>query len=92
MFAITTIVQFQMVYCLKGWFQTEFEGVGVQRLEAGSSWLQPPGIRHTVVGWSDDCELLEIIVPAQHETVNDTYAKGPAVPRCAVLSWMPANG
>ncbi len=27
--------------------------------------------RHTVVGWSDDCELLEILVPAQHETVND---------------------
>jgi hypothetical protein len=64
-------VQFQMVYCLKGWFQTEFEGVGVQRLEAGSCWLQPPGIRHTVLGWSDDCELLEIIVPAEHATVND---------------------
>jgi hypothetical protein len=64
-------VQFQMVYCLKGWFQTEFEGVGVRRLEAGSCWLQPPGIRHTVVGWSDDCELLEIILPAEHATVND---------------------
>ena len=64
-------VQFQMVYCLKGWFQTDFEGVGVRRLEAGSCWVQPPGIRHTVVGRSDDCELLEIIIPAQHETVND---------------------
>lgn len=64
-------VQFQMVYCLKGWFQTEFEGVGVRRLEAGSCWLQPPGIRHTVLGWSDDCELLEIVLPARHETVND---------------------
>ena len=30
-------VQFQMVYCLKGWFETEFEGVGRQRLVAGSS-------------------------------------------------------
>lgn len=64
-------VQLQMVYCLKGWFQTDFEGVGIRRLEAGSCWLQPPGIRHTVIGWSDDCELLEIIVPAQHETVSD---------------------
>ena len=64
-------VQFQMVYCLKGWFQTEFEGVGVRRLEAGSCWLQPPGIRHTVVGWSDDCELLEVILPAQYETTTD---------------------
>ncbi|GAB7547605.1 cupin domain-containing protein [Cupriavidus sp. 8B] len=65
------ILQFQMVYCLKGWFETEFEGVGRHRLVAGSSWVQPPGIRHTVVGWSDDCELLEIHMPAKIETVND---------------------
>lgn len=64
-------VQFQMVYCLKGWFETDFEGVGRQRLVAGSCWVQPPGIGHTVVGWSDDCELLEILMPAIHETVND---------------------
>lgn len=65
-------VQFQMVYCLKGWFQTNFEGVGPQKLVAGSCWLQPPGIRHTVIGWSDDCELLEVFIPAEHETSNDT--------------------
>lgn len=65
-------VQFQLVYCLKGWFETDFEGVGPQRLVAGSCWVQPPGIRHTVVGWSDDCELLEILMPAEHETVNDS--------------------
>ena len=64
-------VQFQMVYCLKGWFETEFDGVGRHRLVAGSSWIQPAGIRHAVVGWSDDCELLEILMPAQNETVND---------------------
>lgn len=64
-------VRFQMVYCLKGWFETEFEGAGRHRLVAGSSWVQPPGIRHTVVGWSDDCELLEILMPAEHETAND---------------------
>ena len=29
------------------------------------------GIRHTVVGWSNDCELLEILMPAEHETFND---------------------
>ena len=65
-------VQFQLVYCLKGWFQTDFEGIGPQRLVAGSCWVQPPGIRHTVLGWSDDCELLEILVPAEHETINDS--------------------
>jgi len=64
-------VDFQMVYVLKGWFKNEFEGEGVHVMRAGSCWIQPPGIRHTVLGWSEDCELLEIIMPAQHVTVND---------------------
>jgi len=64
-------VEFQLVYVLKGWFKTDFEGHGPEFMQAGSCWIQPPGIRHTVVGWSDDCELLEIILPAEHETVND---------------------
>jgi len=45
--------------------------VGRQRLVVGSSWVPPPDIYHTVVGWSDDCELPEIVMPAEHETVND---------------------
>ena len=64
-------VEFQLAYVLKGWFKTEFEGHGVQVMRAGSCWIQPPGIRHTVLGWSDDCELLEVILPAEHETIND---------------------
>jgi hypothetical protein len=63
-------VRFQMVYCLRGWFETDFEGIGPRRLAAGSSWVQPPGIRHTVIGWSDDCELLEIVMPAEFETTG----------------------
>ena len=64
-------LQFQMAYVLKGWFKAEFEGQGPQLMRAGSCWIQPPGIRHRVLGWSDDCELLEIILPAEHQTVND---------------------
>ena len=64
-------LQFQMAYVLKGWFKAEFEGQGPQLMSAGSCWTQPPGIRHRVLGWSDDCELLEIILPAEHQTVND---------------------
>ncbi|MEO7129589.1 MAG: cupin domain-containing protein [Rhodoferax sp.] len=64
-------VQFQLIYVLKGWFKSEFEGQGVQTMKEGSCWIQPPNIRHTVVGWSDDCELLEVILPAEHETVVD---------------------
>ena len=61
-------VDFQMVYVLKGWFKTEFEDEGVHTFEAGSCWIQPPGIKHAVRGYSDDCELLEIILPADFGT------------------------
>ena len=64
-------VDFQMVYVLKGSFTSEFEGQGVHTFHAGSCWIQPPGIRHTVLGWSDDCELLEIVLPADFKTTND---------------------
>ena len=63
-------VDFQMVYVLKGWFKSEFEGEGVHTFYAGSAWIQPPGIKHTVLGYSDDCELLEIVLPAEFETVT----------------------
>lgn len=42
-------VQFQLVYVLKGWFQSEFDGQGVQTMKEASCWIQPPNIRHTVV-------------------------------------------
>jgi quercetin dioxygenase-like cupin family protein len=63
-------VDFQMVYVLKGWMKTEFEGEGAHTFHAGSCWIQPPRIKHTVLGYSDDCELLEIILPAEFETVT----------------------
>ena len=63
-------VDFQMVYVLKGWFRSEFEGQGAHTFHAGSCWIQPPKIKHTVLGYSDDCELLEIVLPANFETVT----------------------
>ncbi len=63
-------VDLQMVYVLKGWFQSEFEGEGVHTFRQGSCWIQPPKIKHTVRGYSDDCELLEIVLPADFETVT----------------------
>jgi cupin domain len=63
-------VDFQMIYVLKGWYKTEFEGEGEHTFEAGSCWIQPPRIVHAVLGYSDDCELLEIVSPADFETVT----------------------
>ncbi len=62
-------VDFQMIYVLKGWMKGEYEGEVVTMRE-GSCWLQPSGIRHTVLDYSDDCELLEIILPADFPTVE----------------------
>ena len=62
-------VDFQMIYVLKGWITGEYEGEAVTMRE-GSCWLQPPKIKHTVLDYSDDCELLEIILPADFETVE----------------------
>jgi quercetin dioxygenase-like cupin family protein len=63
-------VDFQMVYVLKGWFSSQFDGHGTHTFRAGSCWIQPPKIKHTVMGYSDDCELLEIVLPANFDTVT----------------------
>jgi hypothetical protein len=63
-------VDFQMVYVLKGWIKGEYDGAGVVTMREGSCWLQPPKIKHTVLDYSDDCELLEVILPADFETVE----------------------
>jgi uncharacterized RmlC-like cupin family protein len=64
--------ELQLIYVLKGWVKNEFDGEGVQMMSAGSCWLQPPGIAHTVLDYSPDVELLEIIVPADFKTVDVT--------------------
>jgi quercetin dioxygenase-like cupin family protein len=63
-------VDFQMIYVLKGWIKSEFEGEGAHVMAAGSCWIQPPRIAHKVLDYSDDCELLEIILPADFDTVE----------------------
>jgi quercetin dioxygenase-like cupin family protein len=63
-------VEFQMIYVLKGWMKTELEGQGAHVMRPGSAWLQPPMIKHKVLDYSDDCEVLEVILPAQFETTE----------------------
>jgi mannose-6-phosphate isomerase-like protein (cupin superfamily) len=62
--------EFQMVFVLKGWVKTELEGQGEVLMREGSSWTQPPKIRHVINDYSNDCELLEVILPAEFETVE----------------------
>jgi uncharacterized RmlC-like cupin family protein len=65
-------VHFQMVYVLKGWVKTYMEGQGETLMQQGSSWTQPPKIKHMILDYSDDVELLEVILPAEFKTVELT--------------------
>jgi hypothetical protein len=62
-------VDVQMIYVLKGWIKGEYDGQ-VVTMRQGGAWLQPPKIKHTVLDYSDDCELLEIVLPAEFKTVE----------------------
>lgn len=62
--------ELQLIYVLRGWVKNEFEGHGEQMMSQGSCWIQPPGIAHTVLDYSVDCELLEIVVPADFTTAE----------------------
>ena len=63
-------VEFQMVYVLRGWVKTYMEGQGETLMKQGSCWTQPPRIKHLIRDYSDDCELLEVILPAEFKTVE----------------------
>lgn len=62
--------EFQLVYVLNGWVKVYMDGVGDQTMRQGSSWTQPPRIKHLIRDYSDNCEVLEVILPAQFRTVE----------------------
>ena len=63
------LLNFQMVYILKGWIKFIYEGEGEFVFKKGDCVLQPAGIKHNELSCSDDLELLEIHSPAKNETV-----------------------
>ena len=66
----THACEFQMIYVLKGMIKTEIEGHGIHTMNAGDSWLQPQSIVHKVLDYSDGCEVLEIVLPAEFKTIE----------------------
>jgi mannose-6-phosphate isomerase-like protein (cupin superfamily) len=63
-------VEFQLVYVLKGWVKTYMEGQGETLMKEGSCWTQPPRIKHLILDYADNSELLEVILPAEFKTVE----------------------
>lgn len=59
----------QFVYILKGWVDLEFEGGRSERVAAGAALSIPPGMVHNEISCSPDFEALEVVAPAQMETI-----------------------
>jgi len=77
-------VGFQLIFCYRGWVDLVYEDQGEPfRLHAGCCVIQPPEIRHRVLYASDNIEVIEIGVPAEHVTTIDhemELPNGPAIP------------
>ena len=66
------VVGFQLIFCYRGWVRLVYEDQGDPFiLNAGCCVIQPPQIRHRVLEASDNVEVLEIGVPAEHVTTID---------------------
>ncbi len=65
-------VGFQLIFCYRGWVRVVYEDQGpALRLAAGDCVIQPPEIRHRVLDASEDVEVIELGVPAEHVTTID---------------------
>jgi quercetin dioxygenase-like cupin family protein len=63
---------FQLIYCRQGRVRVVYEDQGDPFvMEAGDCVLQPPEIRHRVLEASDGLEVVEVTLPAEHQTLAD---------------------
>ena len=62
-------IDFQMIYCKRGRIRVVYEDQGPPFwLETGDCVLQPPEIRHRVLYADEGAEVIEVSMPAEHET------------------------
>lgn len=65
-------VAFQIIVVVRGTVHVVYEDCGPPfTMRAGDAVLQPPRIRHRVLAASDALEVVELAVPAVHETEAD---------------------
>jgi len=65
-------VGFQLIFCYHGWVGLVYEDQGPPfLLKAGDCVIQPPQIRHRVLESSENLQVIEIGVPAEHVTTVD---------------------
>ncbi|KAI5360436.1 putative rmlC-like cupin domain superfamily, rmlC-like jelly roll protein [Septoria linicola] len=65
-------IGFQLIYCYVGWVRLVYEDQGPPFiLHAGDCVIQPPQIRHRVLESSENLQVVEVGVPAEHMTTID---------------------
>lgn len=65
-------VGFQLIFCYTGWVRLVYEDQGPPFiLNANDCVIQPPRIRHRVLEASDNLQVIEVGVPAEHVTTVD---------------------
>lgn len=65
-------VGFQLIFCYHGWVRLVYEDQGPPFvLKANDCVIQPPRIRHRVLEASENLQVIEIGVPAEHFTTVD---------------------
>lgn len=65
-------IEFQLIRCIKGRIKVVYEDQGEPFwLEPGDWVIQPPEIRHRVLECEAGSEVIEISMPAEHETWVD---------------------
>lgn len=71
-------VGFQLIYCIHGWVRLVYEDQGPPFiLSSGDCVIQPPRIRHRVLEASENLQVVEIGVPAEHMTTIDHHMSLP---------------
>ena len=61
-----------MNYLLTGWARIDLADVGEIEVTAGDAWYQAPGVAHELMEYSDDFEVIEITIPGDFPTIDET--------------------
>ncbi|MEL7158265.1 MAG: cupin domain-containing protein [Actinomycetota bacterium] len=63
------VCDLQFVYVLQGWVDLAFADGRTERVAAGAAMAIPPGMVHNELAVSEDFEALEVVAPAEMDTV-----------------------
>ena len=61
---------FHLIFVMRGWFRTEFEGLGEVIVRAGDCIAYQGEIPQEHIQYSDDFEVMQIASPADYGTQN----------------------